>query len=554
MKKISRELLSVLLAVLLLVAQPVSAGALEDGGAVTLTDQQTLVDSFESVQLTVQSYESTANGTGSLYSGLSTRQKAAYKALENISWSRIISSGGNTVPVSVQGINGTVLSGMNSGGTFVPTGSSVTEYRNIQNDVNVAITALRYDRPDLIWLDASVGSYYNFRGTGGRYVITQFSFYFSLPYGGQENTMRDRMMEAARSIANEASRQPDTYSRVKRAHDLIAARSTYNNGAASRPGSSSMGDRLAHNAYSALIGGDSFEPVCDGYSKAFKIVLNLMDIPCTVAISHNHMWNNVKMDDGLWYNVDLTWDDGGNNGSLDYFLVGSGTVIWGTAFSAQQDHIERDPFNENTVSGARYPRKNTVAYKYTGADYPKTTYPDVPRSDYAYEYIEKVSKLGYFSGDNAGYFNPGKNITRVEFATVLAKAMGVDLEAYKGMYSFSDVGTTKWYSGAAYWAKESGLMVGSGDRFRPEAPISRQEMCTVLARALDLDSVQSGIFADDKSIDSWAREGVYACYAAGLVTGNNGSFNPKKNTVRRDAAIVFSKYAERVGAVPSGGQ
>ena len=165
-----------------------------------------------------------------------------------------------------------------------------------------------------------------------------------------------------------------------------------------------------------------------------------------------------------------------------------------------------------------------------------------------------MSKLGYFSGDNAGYFNPGKNITRVEFATVLAKAMGVDLEAYKGMYSFSDVGTTKWYSGAAYWAKESGLMVGSGDRFRPEAPISRQEMCTVLARALDLDSVQSGIFADDKSIDSWAREGVYACYAAGLVTGNNGSFNPKKNTVRRDAAIVFSKYAERVGAVPSGGQ
>ena len=261
MKKISRELLSVLLAVLLLVAQPVSAGALEDGGAVTLTDQQTLVDSFESVQLTVQSYESTANGTGSLYSGLNARQKAAYKALENISWSRIISSGGNTVPVSVQGINGTVLTGMNSGGTFVPTGSSVTEYRNIQNDVNVAITALRYDRPDLIWLDASVGSYYNFRGTGGRYVITQFSFYFSLPYGGQENTMRDRMMEAARSIANEASRQPDTYSRVKRAHDLIAARSTYNNGAASRPGSSSMGDRLAHNAYSALIGGDSFEPV-----------------------------------------------------------------------------------------------------------------------------------------------------------------------------------------------------------------------------------------------------------------------------------------------------
>ena len=63
------------------------------------------------------------------------------------------------------------------------------------------------------------------------------------------------------------------------------------------------------------------------------MVCDLLEIPSALAISENHMWNNIKMDDGDWYNLDLTWDDTGDAGSHSYFLVGSQTLVDGVAFS-----------------------------------------------------------------------------------------------------------------------------------------------------------------------------------------------------------------------------
>lgn len=544
MKTQKKRALAFLMSVLMMLCLPVWAAA---EGPLTAADQMEAYDIYESEPINVQSYEGTANGTGSLYSTLNARQKAAYNALKDISWSRIISSPNRRVSVNISGITGAPITGYVSGGSFHASGSGVQAYRDMGNDVNAAIGALRYDRPDLLWLDGTVSYVFSFRGYSyvGNCTITDFSFIFPMTYGGQENTLRERMMAEARNIAGTAMREKDTYNRVKLVHDMLAQRSSYNYAALTAPENSIM-YRLAHSAYGGMFL-DQYDPVCEGYAKAFKVVLNQMDIPCVLVVGgDNHMWNNVLMDDGLWYNVDLTWDDSGDQVGYRYFLMGS------TDFPG--DHREEDPFNGMT-SGARYPRKSTVAYNYIGGDYPSLTYPDVPRSDYAYEYIEQVSQLGYFSGDNYGRFNPGRNITRAEFARVTASVLGVDVTQYNGRYSFSDVGTGKWYSGAVYWARESGIMVGSGERFRPEAPISRQEMCSVLARALGLESLQAGIFPDDASIAGWARDGVYACYTAGLVTGSNGgNFNPAGNTIRRDAAIVFAKYARSMGIVPSGGQ
>lgn len=545
MKLKKSRALAMLLSVLLILCQPVWAAA--EAGPLTATDVVEAADICEHIPLDIQSYEGTANGIGSLYNTLNTRQKAAYNALKNIPWSAISTSPNRQVRVNVSGITGTSLSGMSSGGSFVATGTGVKVYQDIHNDVNAAIGALRYDRPDLLWLDSVVSHSYMFRGNNstGRYTITDFYFIFSLAYGGQENIYRERMMAEARSIASTANMEKDMYSKVKKVHDILAERSSYNYASLNAPANSIM-FRMAHSAYGGMFK-DQYDPVCEGYAKAFKVVLNQMDIPCVLAVGgDNHMWNNVKMDDGLWYNVDLTWDDSGDRIHYAYFLMGS------TDFPG--NHREEDPFT-GKISSSRYPKKNTVAYKYIGEDYPPLTYPDVPRTDYAYEYIEKVSKLGYFQGDTSGNFNPAKKITRAEFASVMASVLGVDAKQYDGMYSFSDVSTSRWYSGAAYWAKDSGVMVGTGGKFRPNDPISRQEMCSVLSRALGLQSASLGGFLDDGDIADWAREGVYACRDAGLVKGGtNGKFNPRSYTVRRDAAVVFANYAAMKGIVPSGGQ
>jgi len=77
---------------------------------------------------------------------------------------------------------------------------------------------------------------------------------------------------------------------------------------------------LAWSPYSALTGNNGTDgPVCEGYSRAFKVLCDKLDIPCVIsvgpAISFNgdtpgaHMWNEVKMNDDKWYAVDVTWND-----------------------------------------------------------------------------------------------------------------------------------------------------------------------------------------------------------------------------------------------------
>ena len=57
-------------------------------------------------------------------------------------------------------------------------------------------------------------------------------------------------------------------------------------------------------------------------------------IPCVIVAGtakqngseEPHAWNYVQMEDGLYYAVDLTWNDDGELASTDYFLVGAETV------------------------------------------------------------------------------------------------------------------------------------------------------------------------------------------------------------------------------------
>lgn len=53
--------------------------------------------------------------------------------------------------------------------------------------------------------------------------------------------------------------------------------------------------------------------VCDGYTKAMKLCMDKLGIECTrvVGYAHGepHSWNNIKLDDGCWYELDVTWGD-----------------------------------------------------------------------------------------------------------------------------------------------------------------------------------------------------------------------------------------------------
>ena len=68
--------------------------------------------------------------------------------------------------------------------------------------------------------------------------------------------------------------------------------------------------------------------VCETYAKTYQMLLNYYGIENVyvtgVAGAENHAWNMVKLDDGLYYYVDATWNDTGY--SEQYFACGENTV------------------------------------------------------------------------------------------------------------------------------------------------------------------------------------------------------------------------------------
>ena len=66
-------------------------------------------------------------------------------------------------------------------------------------------------------------------------------------------------------------------------------------------------DEKANTAYHALVEGRA---VCDGYSKAFKYLMDLIGIECDKvnSIQLKHSWNVLKLDGSIYF-VDVTWDD-----------------------------------------------------------------------------------------------------------------------------------------------------------------------------------------------------------------------------------------------------
>ncbi len=86
------------------------------------------------------------------------------------------------------------------------------------------------------------------------------------------------------------------------------------------------------SAYGALVYGKA---VCEGYAKAFQAILNRLGIPCVCIPGYGqpnqsnsflpHMWNYVELD-GVWYAVDVTWNDT-ENAPTRWLFVGESRLF-----------------------------------------------------------------------------------------------------------------------------------------------------------------------------------------------------------------------------------
>lgn len=180
---------------------------------------------------------------------------------------------------------------------------------------------------------------------------------------------------------------------------------------------------------------------------------------------------------------------------------------------------------------------------------------DVPNTSWYFHNVDTAVALGIFNGTGTYRFEPDTGLTRAMFVTTLyrlVKENGMDV-SIKGTASFSDVPAGQWYTDAAMWASENGVVLGYEDgTFRPERSISREEMCAILDRLLMLLEVKTEgapmSFADAGSISDWAKDSVARMSACGLIKGQgNNCFAPKATSTRAEAATVLLRIYDLIG-------
>ena len=165
--------------------------------------------------------------------------------------------------------------------------------------------------------------------------------------------------------------------------------------------------------------------------------------------------------------------------------------------------------------------------------------------------IERLASKMLVKGVSADRFAPERAVTRAEFAALLVRMLG--LTETDGAPAFRDVRGTDWYAGAVATAAAAGLIEGYADgTFRPNAPITREQMAVLAKRAIDFVGAKRAAgasealrrFADAAAISDWAQNAAAVVVSEGIMNGvSQDVFAPQAHVTRAQAAVMLKRLA-----------
>lgn len=97
--------------------------------------------------------------------------------------------------------------------------------------------------------------------------------------------------------------------------------------------------------------------------------------------------------------------------------------------------------------------------------------------------IERMANKWLVQGVSKEEFRPDQPITRAELATLLTRTLGI--KSSNGTTAFKDLSHNDWFNDSVNAAVEGGIIMGyEDDTFRPNQTITREEMAVMIDRAL----------------------------------------------------------------------
>ena len=176
---------------------------------------------------------------------------------------------------------------------------------------------------------------------------------------------------------------------------------------------------------------------------------------------------------------------------------------------------------------------------------------DVKVDNWAKKHIEYLYEIKYISGYDDGTFRPDQSVSREEFLKMLLNAASVDTTDAET--TFGDITADDWCYSVVAAAERDGIINGDNGNFGKGRSITREDMCTMVARAAEKYNIKlnvqysADLFDDYNNISDYAQESVTKLQTAGIINGmGDGTFAPKGEVTRAMAAKVIYEIVQLI--------
>ncbi|MEF3306771.1 cadherin-like beta sandwich domain-containing protein [Paenibacillus sp. GYB003] len=308
-------------------------------------------------------------------------------------------------------------------------------------------------------------------------------------------------------------------------------------------GTTSYSATVANSVYSLTVTPTTADPNATVTVNGTPVASGMPSQAISLNVGNNEVTVTVTAQDGTkkTYTIVITrkaaapapTDDGGSDSSDS---DGSGGSSGGGAWTPTA------PVNP-TNPPVDKPDTDKPSEHSGGAACTKLTWSDI-QNHWAKADIESASQLCVVQGPSSDKFLPDDEVTRLQFALMVARAMKLqaagnvsNLEAFEDRQDIPG-----WAAAELTAAVQAGIIEGYDDNtLRPNEKISRAEMITMLIRGWNMSaSYGATTFADDADIPDWAKGYVAKAEKEGIIEGrSNNRFEPSGTATRAEATVVL---------------
>ena len=182
---------------------------------------------------------------------------------------------------------------------------------------------------------------------------------------------------------------------------------------------------------------------------------------------------------------------------------------------------------------------------YSELEFPFT---DVTADQWFYNAVVWAYETEVSNGMSATLFGPDEDITRGQFVTMLYRYY-YGGEVPTTTSGFTDVPADAYYSDAVAWAVEEGITNGFEDNtFRPNDPISREQMVAMMYRYADGTAPESDNLADytdAANVGDYAKDAMNWAVGNGIIKGvTEDTLVPQGTATRAQIVTVLMRHCD----------